>query len=92
MTLQKRLERMLEAGNLTVADLARWFDRPHATVRGWVKGGRLGLTARLDAIYVETQLRNLERRLETKAGLPVPRMPSRQRIGYLSKLKNGRSL
>ena len=39
MTFQQRLQRCRERGNLTVADLARWFDRPYATVRSWLTEG-----------------------------------------------------
>ncbi len=37
---QTRLLRVMETGNLRVADVARWFDRRHSTVRGWVVDGR----------------------------------------------------
>jgi transposase-like protein len=37
---QQRLRRCVERGNLTVSDLARWFDRPYATVRSWLAAGR----------------------------------------------------
>lgn len=39
-TFQQRLRRCVERGNLTVADLCRWFDRPYATVRCWLVAGR----------------------------------------------------
>lgn len=39
-TFQQRLRRCVERGNLTVADLCRWFDRPYATVRSWLAAGR----------------------------------------------------
>lgn len=38
-TFQQRLARCVERGNLTVADLRRWFDRPYATVRSWLTEG-----------------------------------------------------
>jgi transposase-like protein len=37
---QQRLRRCVERGNLTVSDLARWFNRPYATVRSWLIAGR----------------------------------------------------
>ena len=40
MTFQDRLKRVMEAGNLRVADLAKLFGRRHSTVRGWVVDGR----------------------------------------------------
>ena len=38
-TFERRLRRCVEGGNLTVADLARWFGRPYATVRCWLHDG-----------------------------------------------------
>jgi len=92
MIVQKRLLRIMKRGNLTVADLARWFDRPHATVRGWVEGGRIGLAAEMDRVYIYTEMGNLERRIIAKDGLPVPRLKTSERLAYLEKLKNGKSL
>ena len=40
MTFQDRLKRVMEVGNLRVADLAKLFGRRHSTVRGWVVDGR----------------------------------------------------
>lgn len=60
MTFQARLKKVMREGNLRVADLARWFDRRHSTIRGWVIDGRtpagtiidvkeiIDLTARLE--------------------------------------------
>ena len=39
VNFQSRLQRCVERGNLTVADLARWFGRPYATVRCWLVDG-----------------------------------------------------
>ncbi len=36
---QSRLKTCVERGNLTVADLHRWFGRPYATVRSWLDDG-----------------------------------------------------
>lgn len=85
-TFQQRLGRLLKQGNLTVADLARWFEKPHATVRGWVRGGNLGLPP-MDAAYVEAQLGLLEQRLKKRRGLPVPRMSARARSTYMKDLR-----
>lgn len=38
-SFQQRLQRCRDRGNLTVADLGRWFDRPYATVRTWLVNG-----------------------------------------------------
>ena len=75
-------------GNLTGADLARWFDRPDPTVRGWISGSHDLGGAQLDAAYVEAQLNKLERLLKKKQGLPVPRLTPAKRIEHLNDLKN----
>lgn len=36
---QRRLRRCVDRGNLTVADLQRWFGRPYQTVRFWLHAG-----------------------------------------------------
>jgi len=38
-TFRKRLQRCIDRGNLTTADLCRWFDRPYATCRSWLTQG-----------------------------------------------------
>lgn len=40
MSFQTRLQKVMERGNLRVADVARWFGRRHSTIRGWVVDGR----------------------------------------------------
>ena len=74
MTFQQRLQRCRERGNLTVADLARWFDRPYATVRSWLNEGwepgdgpvtrrRMeGRLGRLEEVVRSTELRQLPMR------------------------------
>jgi hypothetical protein len=85
-SFQDRLKKVMATGNLTVADLARWFDRPHPTVNGWVRdGGNVG-GATLDVAYVYAQLDKLERMIRKKQGFPVPRMPRQKRIGYLAEI------
>ena len=84
--LSDRLGRLIDYGNLTVADLARWLERPHPTVRGWVMGGRLGGPA-LDTAFVLARVKLLEDRLRKKRGLPVPRMSARKRIVYMEGLR-----
>src|SRR5262249_3210791 len=74
VTFQERLQRCCDRGDLTVADLARWFDRPARTVRswltqGWEPGGgpvprrrmedRL---SRLETVVRSTELRKLSMR------------------------------
>ena len=88
MTLEERLQRLLERGNLTVADLARWLDKPDPTVRGWVRGSNIGLPP-LDTAYVLARVKQLETLIKRKRGLPVPRMSARKRIAYMSELRAG---
>jgi predicted transcriptional regulator len=40
MTLQKRLQRVMQKRGWRVADLARHFGRPYTSVREWVLHGR----------------------------------------------------
>ncbi len=83
MTIQRRLQACMKRGNLRVADLARWFDRPHPTVRGWaLKGIRPGGGPH-DVERVGEQLRLLEKLISSKRGFPVPRLSPRQRKQHI---------
>ena len=86
MDFHDRLNAVMQAGNLRVADLARWFDRPDPTVRGWVHGTALG-GAPLDAAYVTAMLVKLEKLVKKNRQLPVPTMSPSKRIAYLKELK-----
>lgn len=86
-TFQQRLQGVLQAGNLTVSDLARWFDRPHPTVRGWVQRGLQPGGAPLDIEHVQQLLKLLETLVSRKKGFPVPRMPPSQRIAHLKRIR-----
>lgn len=83
-TFAQRLATVLRDGNLRVADLARWFDRPDPTVRGWVNGGEVGC-APLDAAMIEAVLADLEKRIRKGRGFPVPRLSPSDRIEYLAR-------
>lgn len=86
-SLQVRLQQAMWAANLTVADLARWFDRPHATVRCWVHGTNGVGGPPGDAAAIELHLKRLEALLAKKKGpFPVPRLSSRARIDYLRRI------
>ena len=69
LTFQERMERAKNAGKLTNADLSVWFDRPYATVRGWLKGrepwGPHGEESR-------RLLKLLEQAIGQRRGFPVP--------------------
>lgn len=86
MNITTRLNACLKGGNLTVADLARWFDRPHPTVTGWVRGGDVG-AAPLDLAAIEKKLTTLEQRIRRRKGLPMPPLSPRERVAYILKLK-----
>ena len=90
MTFQERLQRLLHHGNLTIADLARWLDRPHPTVSGWVKFGKEPGSGPLDAAMVYAQVAALEKLLKKKRGLPIPRLSPQARIEHLLHLKKQR--
>lgn len=68
-TFPDRLKRAASRGDLTVSDLARWFDRPRATVNTWINGrtpfGPGGRRA-------EDDLRRLEWAVKNCKGLPIP--------------------
>ena len=82
-----RLEHARRAANMTVADLARWFDRPHATVTYWLKGGEPALGPG-NRDHAEALLGLLEALVQRGVELPVPlTMPQRKRIDYLTDLR-----
>lgn len=86
-SLSDRLQAIMRKGNLTGADLSRWFERPDPTVRGWISGEHDLGGAPMDAEHVENQLGELERLLKKKQGLPVPRLTPSKRIAHLRDLK-----
>lgn len=65
MTFQKRLQVVMEGGNLRIADLARLFCRRHSTVRGWVVDGREPAGTAYDVRLLFTTLVRIE--VEVKA-------------------------
>lgn len=92
MNISKRLNNVMAGGNLTIKDLSRWFNRPFATVRGWVRGRDMR-AAPQDAEVILERLKLIERRIRKGAGLPVPPFTTNgtmradsQRIAYLNKL------
>lgn len=78
---QKRLLRAQRKANFTVADLARWFARPHPTVRCWTQGTRPS-GGPLDSERVERGLARMEALVKNKK-LPLCWMPPRQKIKAL---------
>ena len=87
-TFQQRLKSCAQVGNLTVADLARWFDRPYPTVRTWCENGIEPGGGPIDKQHAESMLALLETLVRQKQVLPVPRMAPRDRIKYLSDIRD----
>lgn len=68
-SFEKRLEDCMRRGDMTISDLARWFDRPRATINTWVTGRTpYGPSSRL----AEERLWLLEYCIRNKRGFPVP--------------------
>lgn len=82
---QERLRRCLDQGNLRIADLARWLERPNATVSTWVNKGRLPSGPAMEMAWLEARLKTLEKRIKTRDGFPVPRMSLSDRVAYIAK-------
>lgn len=82
---QKELLAAQRAANFTVADLARWFQRPHATVRCWTKG-----TEPSEGPLSVKEVKRLTNYLAgcvARRELPLPRMPRDQRMKKLEVLR-----
>jgi len=73
MTFAERLKKAMEGGNLTIADLHRWFEVPYQTVRGWLNGHEPG-GGPIDSAYARAKLISLEKAIIRKRGLPLPRL------------------
>lgn len=82
---RQRLLRVQKRANFTVADLARWFERPHPTVRCWTKGTRPS-GGPLDSQRVEKGLARLEGLLKQRK-LPLAWMRPRDKIRALKALR-----
>lgn len=87
-TFQARLLAVQRAGNLTVSDLARWFDRPHPTVRGWVEDGTEPGRSPVDVEHAQSMLGLLETLVKQKRGFPIPRMAPKKRIEHLMHIRS----
>lgn len=85
-TFRERLEAVKEKGNLRDADLARWFDRRHSTVSGWL-AGRSPAGPPGDIRDLFSLLVSLEEAISAKK-LPLPRMSAVRRWNYLARLKH----
>lgn len=88
MTFQKRLRACQKKGNLTVADLARWFDREYATIRGWVEDGVQPGGGPADKQHALSVLILLETLIEREKGFPVPvGLVPKKRVAHVMKIR-----
>lgn len=75
-----RLAAVMRDGNLRVSDLARWFGRPHATVRLWWTGNSdIGGTI-MDKAFILERLVQLERMVRQHTPLIPQGLTPKQRI------------
>ena len=88
-TFQQRLARCVERGNLTVADLERWFGRPYATVRSWLVDGWEPGDGPVTRRAALVSLERLERVVSRNAG-ELQALPMRRRAERLIELGGSR--
>lgn len=87
-TFQDRLRGVLAAGNLTLSDLARWFDRPRPTVKTWADEGREPSGPPLDVEHAHAMLGLLEQMIKRRQGFPVPiGLSSQKRMQHLQAIR-----
>lgn len=83
--LSTRIKKAALKGQLTVSDLALWFERPNATVRTWIKLNREPAAAKLDE--TEYRLYKLERAIWANK-FPVPyALTQRERPNYIKRVR-----
>lgn len=87
-SFQKRLVAVQRAGNLTTSDLARWFDRPHSTLRAWIEEGKQPGGGPIDKEHAQALLGLLETLVKQKKGFPVPRLSPRKRIEHIQHIRD----
>ena len=83
----KRLRWCIKHGDMTVADLHHWFERPRSTVRTWVLHARIpgGPAAAKACLLLDL----LEGRIKKRRGFPIPADLSWfDRPDYVKKLRH----
>ena len=76
-TFRSRILAAQSAGDLTPADMARWFDVPYPTMVYWIRVGASDLSPRGPrGRTVIKRLRQLEWAIEKRIGFPIPEMLS----------------
>ena len=88
-TFTDRLQWCIKHGDMTIADLHHWFERPRSTVRAWVL---LGNAARdLPSGFIEKRLLLLETRIKARDGFPIPPIKNQlARPDYIKGLRSGK--
>jgi hypothetical protein len=86
-TFQQRLSRCVERGNLTVADLGRWFGRPYPTVRSWLVQGWEPGDGPLTRERMQARLQELETMLRDH-GHRLRDLPMRERAQRMTSIGN----
>jgi hypothetical protein len=88
MSFQTRLRFCMDRGNLTIADLARWLERPHATVSTWIQEGREPRGPDATIRWLDAQLGRLESAIRDTTGFPVPHnLSDTARTIYIKRIK-----
>lgn len=85
-----RLNKCMDRGDFTVADLSHWFGRPFHTVWFWAHKGRTprGSVGQCKLTYRRLEL--LESAIARKRGLPIPvTLTQFERPEYVEKLRHG---
>lgn len=86
-SIGKRLQKAQRGGNLTVADLARWFAVPYPTMRGWVRDGTEPGGGPGDRRAMEAALELLEDKIASRKQFPLPRMSPRARMAFIEQIR-----
>ena len=83
----------MQRGDMTIADLAKWFGRSYHTVWFWVEDNRKprtarrGLRGKSKQTYARLDL--LEEAIKRKRGLPIPLdLTQYERPDYVEKLRH----
>lgn len=77
-----RLKRVMTRGDLTMADIARLFDRERRTVASWVHDDRQPTGARARETF--SRLIKLEKDVKARLGYPIPlKLSKRDRAEYV---------
>lgn len=82
-----RLRKVSYSGNLTTADLARWFGRPHATMTAWLNG-REPRGGPQDQEHARVMLDTLEMLVKKRKGFPLPQARQSERIKHLQAVRD----